>query len=123
MKPYPEGTKVFYWSDDNILRQGIVIGIFGGFSDCSHYYVIQISSKNNIIREDEAVHIDKKKLLLKLLLISQQEASQAKKRMAYFNERSDKLCSYLQKMDKNMDIIKELENYKEETKNNKKFST
>lgn len=107
---YNEGTKVFYCDYDDKIKEGIVESV-GADENGADYWITQSDGKETMI-DAFYVDIDKKTLLLRILLDYNNKASNAKYKMSYCNERANEIYLLLVELDKNINVKKELENYK-----------
>ena len=110
---YEKGTEVFYWDYNDTLKKGIVDS-FDADEYGTEYYLKDYDGKWIGLIKGERVDINEKTLLLRMLLESDKEASEAKQALAYYNERANNICWLLGELDKNINIMKELDNYKKE---------
>ena len=113
MEHYEEGTEVYVFDPEKfILQKG---KITEWFSYCYYQYKIDINGKEHWY-DSRYVAVDPKNLLIRLLWNENQVAHEAKVQMALHNERANELCWLLGELDKNINIMQELDNYKK--KNN-----
>jgi hypothetical protein len=112
MAQYKKGTEVYWINPETYeIKKAKIVG---WSSLVPYVYTISIEGGEPITFHYMFIGTRKKELLLRFLSDALQVAHEGKKKMMIYNEKADRLSVELLKLDANIDIHTEVENYRKE---------